>query len=144
MRRFRWLAALALLAALGAVSIVQMPATTHPLPASIVSPRGEVPHAMRQGGAMAVASYQAALLDPQLLAQVPCTCGCMGVLGHRNNRDCYIEAVYADGSVAFTTHGVFCAVCQAITRDTLVGHSLGLTGEQLFQMILARYSGQGM
>ena len=36
-----------------------------------------------------------------LMRYMPCFCGCHKEDGHRNNRDCYIEAVNADGSVVF-------------------------------------------
>jgi hypothetical protein len=36
-----------------------------------------------------------------LMRFMPCFCGCNGGSGHRNNRDCYIDAVHPDGSVTF-------------------------------------------
>ena len=36
----------------------------------------------------------------ELMRYMPRFCGC-GADGHRNNRDCYIRAVNADGSVVF-------------------------------------------
>jgi hypothetical protein len=36
----------------------------------------------------------------ELMRYMPCFCGCTGS-GHRNNRDCYIREVHADGSIAF-------------------------------------------
>ena len=41
------------------------------------------------------AAYRYALQHRDLLAQVPCTCGC-DAIGHRNNADCYIKAVHGD------------------------------------------------
>ncbi len=35
-----------------------------------------------------------------LMRYIPCFCGCTGS-GHRNNRDCYIKEVHADGSITF-------------------------------------------
>ena len=35
-----------------------------------------------------------------LMRYMPCFCGCSGS-GHRNNRDCYIREVHADGSITF-------------------------------------------
>jgi hypothetical protein len=141
----RGLGALLLIVAIGVVAVDRMPAgTTHPMPASIVAPDGVLPHAVHQAGGLTTASYQAVLQLPQVFEQVPCTCGCMAVLGHRHNRDCYIDAFYGDGGVRFSTHGIGCAVCQAITRDTLVGLSLGMTTQEITTMILARYGGEGM
>lgn len=35
-----------------------------------------------------------------LMRFIPCFCGCTGS-GHRNNRDCYVKEVHADGSITF-------------------------------------------
>jgi len=35
-----------------------------------------------------------------LMRYMPCYCGCKGS-GHRNNRDCYVQEVHADGSIVF-------------------------------------------
>jgi hypothetical protein len=35
-----------------------------------------------------------------LMRYMPCFCGCTGS-GHRNNRDCYVKEVHADGSITF-------------------------------------------
>lgn len=114
------------------------------LPAFIVSPSGQVPHAVHQGGAMSEAAYAAALSSPDVLASVPCTCGCIAMLGHRNNLDCYIDRVYPDGAIRFTTHGINCGVCQLITRDAVAGAADGMTPDQLRMMILDRYGDAGM
>lgn len=44
--------------------------------------------------------YEFQLTNGELMRYMPCFCGC-GASGHRNNRDCYIKAVNADGSVVF-------------------------------------------
>ena len=36
-----------------------------------------------------------------IMRYMPCFCGCHLEDGHRNNRDCYVEAVHPDGSVTF-------------------------------------------
>ena len=36
-----------------------------------------------------------------IMRYMPCFCGCHFEDGHRNNRDCYVEAVHPDGSVTF-------------------------------------------
>jgi hypothetical protein len=36
----------------------------------------------------------------ELIRYMPCFCGCTGS-GHRNNRDCYVREVHADGSITF-------------------------------------------
>ena len=40
---------------------------------------------------------------PDVAQYVPCFCGC-GRLGHKSNRDCYIKAFNANGTLTFTSH----------------------------------------
>lgn len=101
-----------------------------------------MPAVVHHAGPATAAAYRAALEHPDVLASVPCTCGCAESLGHRSNLECYVSAVHPDGSVTFSTHGLDCAVCQAITRDALAGAAKGLTGPQLRSLILERYGGQ--
>lgn len=44
--------------------------------------------------------YEFQVVSGDLMRFIPCFCGCKGD-GHRNNRDCYVQAVNADGSVVF-------------------------------------------
>ena len=44
--------------------------------------------------------YEFQITHGELMRYMPCFCGCGGE-GHRNNRDCYVRAVNADGSVVF-------------------------------------------
>ncbi|MDQ3693745.1 MAG: PCYCGC domain-containing protein [Chloroflexota bacterium] len=45
--------------------------------------------------------YEFQVLNGGLMRYMPCFCGCKDEAGHRNNRDCYIKSVSADGSVVF-------------------------------------------
>ena len=45
--------------------------------------------------------YEFQLVNGELMRYMPCFCGCQNEDGHRNNRDCYIDTVNADGSVVF-------------------------------------------
>jgi hypothetical protein len=45
--------------------------------------------------------YEFQVLNGDLMRWMPCFCGCHRGDGHRNNRDCYVEAVNPDGSVVF-------------------------------------------
>lgn len=47
--------------------------------------------------------YEFQILNGPLMRYMPCFCGCQQEDGHRNNRDCYVEAVNPDGSVVFDT-----------------------------------------
>ncbi len=43
--------------------------------------------------------YQFQITHGELMRYMPCFCGCGQDAGHRSNRDCYVKAVNADGSV---------------------------------------------
>ena len=45
--------------------------------------------------------YEFQITHGELMRFMPCFCGCGLDAGHRNNRDCYVKAVSADGSVVF-------------------------------------------
>ena len=47
--------------------------------------------------------YRFAIANPDILAQLPCYCGC-GSMGHKSDLDCFIEEFKPDGSVAFGYH----------------------------------------
>ena len=46
------------------------------------------------------ALYAFQITHGELMRWMPCFCGCGQSAGHRNNRDCYVQAVNLDGSVA--------------------------------------------
>lgn len=45
--------------------------------------------------------YAFQIENGDLMRYMPCSCGCQREDGHRSNRDGYVEAVNADGSVVF-------------------------------------------
>jgi hypothetical protein len=45
--------------------------------------------------------YEFQVTRGELMRWMPCFCGCGQSAGHRNNRDCYVQAVNPDGSVVF-------------------------------------------
>jgi len=133
---------LALLVAGGGAVLHAAPAFagTPPTP-TITAPPGVLPAAVVERGASTVAAYRAALQYPDALAAVPCTCGCAASLGHRNNEECYVAGVNADGSVVFSSHALDCAICKAITADVVNGVQQGMSGPQLHDLIVAHYAG---
>lgn len=61
-------------------------------------------------------AYQLAAANPEVFKEIPCYCGC-DKLGHKNNYDCYIDEVQADGTFVFDAHAVGCQICVDITHD---------------------------
>jgi len=45
--------------------------------------------------------YEFQVQHGEIMRYMPCFCGCGQSDGHRNNRDCYIQAVNPDGTVVF-------------------------------------------
>lgn len=64
-------------------------------------PRGQLP--VFADSAEVQGLYRYAVEHADDLQYIPCSCGCGGV-GHTSNRDCYVKAVNADGTVTFTSH----------------------------------------
>lgn len=106
---------------------------------SVHAPHGVLPAVVHHTGHDTVEAYSAALSHPAVLASVPCTCGCMPALDHQNNLDCYIDEVLPDGTIAYSTHGLYCLVCQWITVDAVAGAETGMDGEALTRMVMERY-----
>ena len=64
-------------------------------------PRGRLP--VFAGTPDLESLYRFAVERRDVLQYMPCFCGCGG-LGHRDNRDCYVKAEHADGTLTFTSH----------------------------------------
>ena len=73
-------------------------------------------------------AYEAAKEVPEVLAQIPCYCGCMTGFGHRNNLDCFHDA-----------HGVECSMCQDIALEARDMHKGGIEIERIRQLIKQKY-----
>ncbi len=68
-------------------------------PESVLAPRvAAQPPLVRE-------AYRFAVANPDVLAQLPCYCGC-GNMGHTSNRDCFIQQINPDGSVIFGDHAL--------------------------------------
>lgn len=141
MHPWRAVLAIAIVVALSAGAIVSAPAhEAGSLRATMLASDGVVPAQVQHAGHEAVAAYQAAIDYPAVLASVPCLCGCIQSLGHSSNLACYIESS-ARGVTLYTSHGVYCLICQRITEDALAGAAQGLSPEQLRAMIVKKYGG---
>ena len=74
------------------------------------------------------ASYEAAKEVPEVLAQLPCYCGCMTGHGHKNNLDCFHDE-----------HGVECTMCQDIALDARGMFEDGIEIVRIREKIKERY-----
>lgn len=97
---------------------------SHPMAANHLA---HLPDYVQTADTNVQAAYQFALDSPNLLAQLPCYCGCDKTLHHKNNLDCYITAWKSDGSTAaYTDHAAYCGVC---VDTTLLAQKLAGQGQ---------------
>ncbi len=75
------------------------------------------------------AAYQVAKDIPEVLEQLPCFCGCMMNMGHKNNLFCFKDQ-----------HGSACDICQDIALDARKMHDQGLPIAQIQENIRAKYA----
>ena len=73
-------------------------------------------------------AYIAAQEVPEVLAQLPCYCGCMTGFNHKNNLDCFHDE-----------HGVECTMCQDIAIDARDMYKNGFEIDRIRQVIKERY-----
>src|SRR5881398_3312046 len=79
------------------------------------------------------AAYQVAKDIPEVLAELPCFCGCMSQFGHESNLFCFRDE-----------HGSGCTICEDIALDARDMHRKGLSVEQIEETIRQRYSRAGL
>ncbi len=65
-----------------------------------LAPDGALPEYFRKAPPNVREAYRFAIANRGVLQQIPCYCGC-GSDGHKNNADCYVKDVNADGTVDF-------------------------------------------
>lgn len=58
--------------------------------------------------------YQIAANADDVLAYMPCYCGCGESAGHKSNLNCFVDEIREDGSVVWDDHGTRCLVCLEI------------------------------
>src|SRR6266700_2691403 len=76
----------------------------------------------------AKAAYQVAKDMPEVLAELPCFCGCMTALGHESNLFCFRDE-----------HGSGCEVCEGIALNARDLHDKGYSIERIKDEIRQRW-----
>ena len=101
---FRFLGGLILSGAVSVREALAGPVTTDRYGDRVQTvPRGELPEFAR-GVPDTASVYRFATDHATDLEYIPCFCGCKNI-GHRSNRDCYIQSFNQDGTVTYTSHG---------------------------------------
>lgn len=84
--------------------------------------------------------YEFAGRRPDILEFVPCFCGCESA-GHRANAHCFVRSRNADGSVAaWEEHGLGCAVCVDVARDSMQLAASGASVADVRTAIESKYA----
>jgi hypothetical protein len=78
----------------------------------------------------AQAAYQVAKDMPEVLAELPCFCGCMTALGHESNLFCFRDE-----------HGSGCNICEDVALEARDLHQKGLTIEKIKETIRQHFAG---
>lgn len=87
-------------------------------------------------------AYQFASVNPDLMKDIPCYCGC-GDIGHTSNYDCYVSNVDDKGTITFDNHALGCSICVDITQDVIRMLRDGKSPQEARTYIDAAYSKYG-
>ena len=67
-------------------------------------------------------------MKPEVLAELPCFCGCMQNFGHESNLFCFRDE-----------HGSGCSMCEDIALDARDMHKKGFSIDRIKEAIRSRY-----
>ena len=86
--------------------------------------------------------FEFAARHPEVLAYVPCYCGCEQ-LGHKGNHDCFVKGRTAAGKVTeWEAHGIGCAICLDVGREAMLLFNSGASVSSIRTAIENRYGGR--
>jgi hypothetical protein len=68
-----------------------------------LAPVSQLPERVKRAPPVVQEAYRFAIANPEVLAQLPCYCGC-GSMGHESDLDCFIEEFKPDGTIVFGYH----------------------------------------
>jgi hypothetical protein len=68
-----------------------------------LAPASDLPQEYRQLPTEVQEAYRFALANPDILAKIPCYCGC-GAIGHMDNYMCYVQRETASGRLLLDSH----------------------------------------
>ncbi len=113
---------------------------TKPHPDAPMPPLPFIPNMVPRPAEIIAEVYEFAGRNPDILEFVPCFCGCE-TAGHRANSHCFVQSRNADGSVeAWEPHGMGCAVCIDVARDSMQMHASGATVRDIRAAIESKYA----
>jgi hypothetical protein len=81
-------------------------------------PMEQMPAEVQSAPATVQEAYQFAAINPDVMKDIPCYCGC-GSVGHKSNYDCYLADGDAKSNFTFDNHALGCSICVDITQDVM-------------------------
>lgn len=105
-------------------------------------PLDQMPAEVQSAPVMVQEAYQFASINPDIMKDIPCYCGC-GDIGHTSNYDCYVSDVDDKGNIKFDNHALGCSICVDITRDVMRMLQEGKTPAEARAYVDATYSKYG-
>ena len=105
-----------------------------------LAPLVQMPSEVQQAPSTVREAYQFVVYNPDVLAELPCYCGC-GAMGHTSNYSCYVQEGSADArEVVFDNHALGCYICVDITQDAMRMLDEGKSVLQIYKYVGATYS----
>ena len=83
--------------------------------------------------------YQVAASASDVLAYMPCYCGCGESAGHGHNLNCFVDEIREDGSVVWDDHGTRCLVCLEIAVQSVQMKQEGKSMKEIREFIDETY-----
>ena len=120
--------------AVAAVKVAHKQANLPPLP---FGPRDPLPRPTQ----VVTQVFQFAAEHPDVLAYIPCFCGC-DHMGHKGNDDCFVKTRAANGDVlAWEPHGTECQVCIDVGQMSMQMYSSGASVTQIRAAVEKKFAG---
>lgn len=113
MHRSLWITAVAGLALAGAGAGTMLHRRAPPPAVDALYPESRLPAFLDHALPEIRLAYRWAAAHPEVLTHVPCFCGCMEHLGHRNNEDCFVRARRGD-RIEWEPHAAVCGECVSV------------------------------
>lgn len=83
--------------------------------------------------------YQAVGYNHQVVEHMACYCGCGDSVGHKSNRDCFIQEVKPNGAIVWNSHGAVCNNCLEIASESITMKEYGKSLKEIRTYIDNKY-----
>ena len=84
----------------------------------IMMPMDKMPSEVQSAPVTVQEAYQFASINPDIMKDIPCYCGC-GNVGHTSNYSCYVSNADDKNNIKFDNHALGCSICVDITQDVM-------------------------